>query len=139
MELFSKIETSFYESKIRVNGKKIAKKSISVSEPDTKLVKIQFAFYNNRTTCGQLRIANYHCCFIVRYLQIREGDEIDVIKSFSPDNPENLVIARIEMLSARVDNEEEHIIIVARRFKSLTIENYPGADCYKSSDVDDAS
>lgn len=68
--------------------------------------------------------------------QIREGDEVDVVKSFSPDNLENLVISRIEMLSARVDDEEEHIIIVARRFKSLTIENYPGVDCYKSSESD---
>lgn len=40
------------------------------------------------------------------------------------------------MLSARVDDEEEHIIIVARRFKQLTVENYPGADCYKHTDSD---
>lgn len=46
------------------------------------------------------------------------------------------MISRVEMLSARVDDDEEHIIIIARRFKSLTIENYPGLDRYKSSESD---
>lgn len=72
--------------------------------------------------------------FLSLSLQIREGDEIDVVKSLSPDNPENLIISRIEMLSARVDDNEEHIIVVARRFKSLTVGNYAGANCYKSSE-----
>lgn len=68
---------------------------------------------------------------------MREGDELDVIKNVSPDNPDNLVISRIEVLSARADENEENIIIIARRFKTLTIENYSGPDAYKSSGSDE--
>lgn len=75
----------------------------------------------------------WNCNFVVCF-QIREGDEVDVIKGFHPTNPENLLVSRIEVLSTKVDNDEEFIILIARRTKSLTIENYPSANCYKSSE-----
>ncbi|KAG6441226.1 hypothetical protein O3G_MSEX001769 [Manduca sexta] len=84
----NKIEQSFYESKIRINGKKLAKKSATV----------------------------------------RSGDEVDVIKMVSPNNPEHLYISRVEVIN--IVPKEENIAITARRFKNLLIENYD-EDPYK--------
>lgn len=117
----SKIEKLFYESKIRLNGKKVLKKSISV----------RFRFIEFRVI-----ICVYWNDF---HFQVKNDDEIDVIKSVSPLNPDNLVVSRIELLSSKVSDDEEHIIIVARRFKSLTIENYPGQNVYKSSNDEEWS
>lgn len=78
----NKIEAAFYENRIRINGKKIAKKSLN--------------------------------CNV--------GDEIDLIKNDSPVNPNHLVIARIEILSATP--KENGISVTMRRFKSLTVEKY---------------
>ncbi|CAG9122557.1 unnamed protein product [Plutella xylostella] len=90
----NKIETVFYESKIRVNGKKIMKKSHG----------------------------------------IKQGDEIDVIKSVSAKNPDHLNVSRVEIIN--VTAKEESILITARRFKSLLIENYE-EDPYKASTTSD--
>ncbi|XP_030026352.2 mitochondrial transcription rescue factor 1 [Manduca sexta] len=84
----NKIEQSFYECKIRINGKKLSKKSATV----------------------------------------RPGDEVDVIKMVSPNNPEHLYISRVEVIN--VVPKEENIAITARRFKNLLIENYD-EDPYK--------
>ncbi|KAL0881770.1 hypothetical protein ABMA27_001554 [Loxostege sticticalis] len=89
----NKIEQVFYESKIRLNGKKVLKKSVSV----------------------------------------RAGDEIDVIKTVSPKNPDHLYVQRVEILN--VSATEDNIVVTARRFKSLLIENYE-IDPYKSGAVD---
>lgn len=78
----NKVEKLFYESRIRVNGEKILKKSA----------------------------------------QLDVGDEVDVIRSLSPMNPEFLLVSRIEILSVKAG--EEHIAVKLRRFKSLTVENY---------------
>ncbi|XP_063633036.1 mitochondrial transcription rescue factor 1 [Cydia splendana] len=86
----NKIEQLFYESKIRVNGKKIVKKSLSV----------------------------------------KIGDEIDIIKAVSPKNPHHLYISRIEVMNLAA--KEETIVVTARRFKTLLIENYE-TDPYKGS------
>ncbi|XP_063545027.1 mitochondrial transcription rescue factor 1 [Cydia strobilella] len=86
----NKIEQLFYESKIRVNGKKIVKKSLSV----------------------------------------KIGDEIDIIKAVSPKNPDHLYISRIEVMNLAA--KEETIVVTARRFKTLLIENYE-TDPYKGS------
>ncbi|XP_059620501.1 mitochondrial transcription rescue factor 1 [Phlebotomus argentipes] len=88
----NKVETKFYEGKIRVNGKKIPKKS-------------------------------YH---------VKVGDEIDVIKNVSPNNPEHLVISRLELVSATP--KEESISVLLRRFKTLVVDNYDERDAYKESD-----
>lgn len=78
----NKIETAFYENRIRINGKKIAKKSLTVNI----------------------------------------GDEIDLIKNESPTNPNHLVIARIEIVSATP--REDGISVTMKRYKSLTVEKY---------------
>ncbi|KAJ8984773.1 hypothetical protein NQ317_012136 [Molorchus minor] len=76
----NKIEVLFYESKVRLNGEKVPKKSAHVEE----------------------------------------GDEIDVIKGTSINNPDFLTVARIEILS--VVPKEESISVKLRRCKSLTVE-----------------
>ncbi|XP_019870618.2 mitochondrial transcription rescue factor 1 [Aethina tumida] len=78
----NKIETIFYESKIRLNGQKVLKKSVTV----------------------------------------KEGDEIDVIKGLSVNNPNFLTVARVEVLFAA--EKDENISLKIRRNKSLLIENY---------------
>ncbi|TMW53446.1 hypothetical protein DOY81_001444 [Sarcophaga bullata] len=87
----NKIENIFYESKIRVNGKKLPKKSV----------------------------------------QLNVGDEIDVIRGFSQQNPSHLVISRVVILSAA--DREEGFSVNLRRYKSLLIENYSGVNSFKSS------
>ncbi|XP_022123390.2 mitochondrial transcription rescue factor 1 isoform X2 [Pieris rapae] len=86
----NKIEQLFFESKIRVNGKKILKKSSPV----------------------------------------RVDYEIDVIKGYSPKNPDHIIVSRIEVLD--IVAKEESIVISVRRFKNLLIENYE-KDPYKAS------
>ncbi|CAH0554928.1 unnamed protein product [Brassicogethes aeneus] len=78
----NKIETMFYESKIRLNGEKLLKKSVN----------------------------------------IKDGDEIDVIKGVNMNNPKYLNVARIEVLGAA--EKGENISVKIRRNKSLLIENY---------------
>ncbi|XP_067002800.2 mitochondrial transcription rescue factor 1 [Anabrus simplex] len=85
----NKVETIFYQSRIRVNGKKILKKSA----------------------------------------QITDGDEVDVIRGYSPMNPNFLVVSRIEVLSIKA--KEETFSVKMRRSKSLVIENY--SDPWKQS------
>ncbi|KAJ8962465.1 hypothetical protein NQ317_011627 [Molorchus minor] len=85
----NKIEVLFYESKVRLNGEKVPKKSAHVEE----------------------------------------GDEIDVIKGTSINNPDFLTVARIEILS--VVPKEESISVKLRRCKSLTVENYKGRDSWQ--------
>lgn len=79
---YSKIEVAFYESRIRVNGEKVAKKSYSVEV----------------------------------------GDEIDLVKGPSPNNPDFLVVSRVEVLSSKLDGDELQVKL--RRFKNLLIDNY---------------
>lgn len=65
--------------------------------------------------------------------QLEVGDEIDVIRGFSQSNPSHLVIARVVILSA--GEREEGLNVHLRRYKSLLIENYRGANAYKSSET----
>lgn len=110
----SKVETNFYESKIRVNGKKLQKKSMQVST----------SAFN-----GAKQIINIHVVF----LQLEVGDEIDVIRGFSQTNPSHLVIARVVILSA--GEREEGLNVHLRRYKSLLIDNYRGSNAFKSSET----
>ncbi|XP_017478173.1 PREDICTED: uncharacterized protein C6orf203 homolog isoform X1 [Rhagoletis zephyria] len=89
----NKVEAIFYESKVRVNGKKLNKKSV----------------------------------------QLNVGDEIDVVRGFSQANPTHLVVSRVVVLD--VSEREEGFVVQLRRYKSLLIENYSGANAYKSSDA----
>uniref|UniRef100_A0A1B0DIQ0 Mitochondrial transcription rescue factor 1 C-terminal domain-containing protein n=1 Tax=Phlebotomus papatasi TaxID=29031 RepID=A0A1B0DIQ0_PHLPP len=88
----NKVEVKFYEGKVRVNGKKIPKKSFHVNI----------------------------------------GDEIDLVKSVSPTNPDHLVIGRVEIVSATP--KEDSISVLLRRYKTLIIENYEERNAYKESE-----
>lgn len=55
-------------------------------------------------------------------LQVRIGDEIDVIKVVSPKNKNHLYVSRVEIMN--IAAKEEQIAVTARRFKNLLIENY---------------
>ena len=66
-------------------------------------------------------------------MQLNVGDEIDVIRGFSQQNPSHLVISRVVILSAA--DREEGFSVNLRRYKSLLIENYSGANSFKSSAV----
>lgn len=80
--LFSKIEVAFYESRIRVNGEKVSKKSHTLNV----------------------------------------GDEVDLIKGLSPNNPDFLLVSRVEILSAKLDGDELEVKL--NKFKTLLIDNY---------------
>jgi len=80
--VFSKIELAFYESRIRVNGEKVPKKSHTVEV----------------------------------------GDEVDLIKGPSPNNPDFLLVSRVEVLSAKLDGDE--LDVKLKKYKSLLINNY---------------
>jgi len=80
--LFSKIEVAFYESRIRVNGEKVQKKSHA----------------------------------------IEVGDEVDLVKGPSPNNPDFLLVSRVEVLSSKLDGDELEVKL--KKYKSLLINNY---------------
>lgn len=113
---YSKVEATFYDSKIRVNGKKIAKKSSPVCKDYAHRLEFLFIIVTPFSH------------------QIKTGDEIDVIKEFSPVNPANIVVSRIEVLSV-VPNTED-ITVVMRRYKSLTIENYEAENVWRQHNAD---
>ncbi|KAH8332427.1 hypothetical protein KR074_003105 [Drosophila pseudoananassae] len=107
----NKVELNFYESKIRVNGKKLQKKSAQVRS---------------------LLLFGYKIGLNIKYFQLDVGDEIDVIRGFSQSNPSHLVVARVAILSA--SEREEGLSVHLRRYKSLLVENYRGANAFKSSE-----
>lgn len=53
---------------------------------------------------------------------VEVGDEIDLVKGPSPNNPDFLVVSRVEVLSAKLDGDELQVKL--RRFKNLLIDNY---------------
>lgn len=62
--------------------------------------------------------------------QVSEGDVIDIIKNFYPDDPQKLVVSRIELLN--ITTSREKLLKVATRIhKSLIISNYSNEDIYK--------
>lgn len=67
-------------------------------------------------------------------VHVNVGDELDLIKGYSPSNPSFLTVGRLEILSAKPKNDGEGIIVKMRRSKSLTIENYPDGDPWKQSE-----
>lgn len=114
--IYSKIETLFYESKIRVNGAKLLKKSILVcfkifTKINKNVYKFKYAFF----------------------LQLNENDEVDVIRGFSQSNPSHLIVSRIVILSTT--EVDEGFRVNLRRYKSLLIENYSRENAYKSSET----
>lgn len=69
------------------------------------------------------------------YFQLKDGDEIDVIRGFSQTNPSHLVVSRVMILSS--SEREEGLSVHLRRYKSLLVENYRGSDVFKSSSSSD--
>lgn len=68
-------------------------------------------------------------------MQVSLGDEIDLIKGFSPVNPKFLLVQRVKVLAASdpsTNDDEDNITLKIRRYKSLTIDNYE-EDEYKES------
>lgn len=65
------------------------------------------------------------------HFQVKLNDEIDVVKSYCPLNPLNIIVARIEILNTAV--RDEKIIVTARRHKNYTIDNYEGSNAFKSN------
>jgi len=111
------VEKLFYESRIRVNGKKILKKSAQVNH--RCIILVRRAFYEE--TC----LKCFYTVSVTFYnvsLQLHVGDEVDVIRGLSPMNPEFLLVSRIEILSVKAG--EENIVVKLRRLKSLIVENY---------------
>lgn len=60
--------------------------------------------------------------FYFIFIQILKECEIDVIKGPSPENPDFLLVSRIEILQVKA--EGLFFILTIRRNKNLTVENY---------------
>lgn len=63
------------------------------------------------------------------------GDEVDVIKGVNSRNPAFLDVSRVNVVAADVDESQEKIIVILKRYKSLTIENYK--DPYRRGAISD--
>lgn len=57
-------------------------------------------------------------------LQLRIGDEVDLIRGVSPVNSDLLSISRVEIISVKEDDENDNLSIKVRRTKTLYVENY---------------
>lgn len=84
--------------------------------------KIDLMFYENRIRVNGEKI-------LKKNENVNEEDEVDVIKSVNPANPDHLIVARVEILSIRAEDDKVNIKI--RRYKSLAVENYPGSNSWK--------
>lgn len=60
--------------------------------------------------------------FFFIFIQILKECEIDIIRGPSPENPDFLLVSRIEIL--QVEAKNLIFVLTIRRNKSLTIENY---------------
>lgn len=78
---------------------------------------------------------NRFLILLLVFFQLNEGDEIDVIRGFSQQNPSHLVVSRVVILSA--SEREVGYSVNLRRYKSLLVENYSGANAFKSAAVSD--
>lgn len=100
----NKIELAFYEGKIRVNGKKIQKKSHTIHVGDEiDLIKGNFD-----------GMQNFKFPQLIYYRLIFPGE--------SPNNSEHLVISRIEIMSAVP--KDESIAVTMKRFKQMLVDKY---------------
>lgn len=55
------------------------------------------------------------------------GDEIDLIKGSNAMNPDFLDISRVIVIAADYQADLERVAAILKRYKSLTIDNYPNA------------
>ncbi|XP_063243691.1 mitochondrial transcription rescue factor 1 isoform X2 [Bacillus rossius redtenbacheri] len=77
--------------------------------------KVEALFYESsiRVNGEKLLKKSYQC---------QVGDEVDVVRGPSPDNPAFLVVSRAEVLSAT--GKGDKLAVKLRRYKSLVIDNY---------------
>lgn len=95
----------------------VLKKALGISRN-----KIDLMFYENKIRVNGEKL-------LKKNTPVNEGDDIDLIKSTYPANPDNLIVARVELLSCTAD--DDNITIKIRRNKSLIVENYPGPNAFK--------
>uniref|UniRef100_A0A8D8RYG0 Uncharacterized protein C6orf203 homolog n=1 Tax=Cacopsylla melanoneura TaxID=428564 RepID=A0A8D8RYG0_9HEMI len=89
--------------------------------------KIEKLFYESK-----IRINGYKV--LKKGHNVALGDEIDIIKGFSPSNPQFLIVQRVKILAASDPSadDEGSLTLKIRRYKSLLIGNYE-EDVYKES------
>lgn len=82
--------------------------------------KVEAAFY-----ASKIRINGEK--FLKKSHQCHEGDEIDIIKGVSRQNPNNLHISRVVIMTLRdVDEDDDKVTVKLRRYPHLLIECYEG-------------
>lgn len=50
------------------------------------------------------------------------GDEVDLVKGPSSNNPDFLLVSRVEVISVKLDGDELEVKL--KKFKNLLIDNY---------------
>ena len=65
------------------------------------------------------------------------GDEIDVIKGANATNSSFLDVSRVLILAADSSPDLEKFYVILKRYKVLTIDNYPTAPYKKSINADE--
>lgn len=77
--------------------------------------KIEVAFYNS-----QIRVNGEKVMKKSHTLEV--GDEVDLVKGLSSNNPDFLVVSRVEVISVELDGDELEVKL--KKFKNLLIDNY---------------
>lgn len=84
--------------------------------------KIDVIFYENKIRINGEKLQK-------KNVLVNEGDDVDLVKSICSVNPDNIIVARVEILSSKL--VEDKFKVKIRRSKSLTVENYPGLNAFK--------
>lgn len=80
--------------------------------------KVENAFYSSRLRVNENKI-------LKKSKQLEEGDEIDLIKGVSKNNPEMINVARLVILRVGEYNEEtDKLTVMLRRYQNLLIRKY---------------
>ena len=70
-------------------------------------------------------------------MQVLVGDEIDLIKGTNAINSAFLDVSRVIVLAVDSTADPEKLGAILKRYKTLTIENYPLAPYKRSANADD--
>lgn len=84
--------------------------------------KVDLMFYENKIRINGEKLTK-------KSVLVNEGDDVDLVKSICPVNPDNIIVARVEILSSR--QEDDKFKLKIRKTKTLTVENYPGSNAFK--------
>lgn len=77
--------------------------------------KIEVAFYNSQIRVNGDKVMK-------KSHTLEEGDEIDLVKGPSSNNPDFLLVSRVEVISVKLDGDELEVKL--KKFKNLLIDNY---------------